>query len=78
MSAVVTTINQPNYSVESSSPLFIVGDVKTSISWEEVNCQFLSIQKQSKLSFETVLTSPLNHYARKNIGYLCSFQQNVD
>lgn len=86
MSGVVTTINPPNsamlklvdHSVESASPLFIVGDVKTSNKWEEIDCQFLSIEKQKMLNFETVSTSPLNHYARKNIGYLCSMEQEVE
>lgn len=79
-SIVLTTIFEPNNVIERISNLaksynflFVVaGDQKTPNSYDNINCEFLSIEKQLILFPEFAENLPLNHYVRKNIGYLYS------
>lgn len=64
---VITTINPPTAAVKVLSSTFdknliVVGDEKTPLAWEYENVTY--INKGEKLY------APLNHYARKNMGYM--------
>ena len=74
----MTTINHPNeamlqlikFSEEASSKFIVVGDTKTPATWEEVGCDFLSVESQLKFFPQLAAITPTKHYARKNFGYL--------
>ena len=74
----MTTINPPNeamlqlikFSKEASSKFIVVGDTKTPTTWEEVGCDFLSVESQLKFFPQLAAITPTKHYARKNFGYL--------
>ena len=75
---VMTTINNPNdsmlqlikFSEEASSKFIVVGDTKTPTTWENIGCDFLSIESQLRLFPQFAAITPTKHYARKNFGYL--------
>jgi hypothetical protein len=75
---VMTTINNPNdsmlqlikFSKEASSKFIVVGDTKTPTTWENIGCDFLSIESQLSLFPQFAAITPTKHYARKNFGYL--------
>jgi hypothetical protein len=84
--AVVTTINEPNdamktllkYAQESKSSLIVVGDKKTSTSWHKFEADFLSLEKQFAVYPELSQSIPVNHYARKNLGYLRAMEFDTE
>jgi hypothetical protein len=74
---VVTTINRPTKAISAFAKLgalkvVIVGDQKTpEASYKnEAALEFLSLAKQAESGFELYRHVPLNHYCRKNLGYL--------
>lgn len=72
---VVTTIHYPSIALKKFASLkdwhlVVVGDKKTPKDWHLDNCVYLDIETQSKLHFMSAKLLPLNHYSRKNIGYL--------
>lgn len=79
---VITTINRPTEGIKKlvgrfpADSLFIVGDQKTLKNWKLRGTHFLSLQAQADLKFESFRTTPLNHYARKNLGYLTAMQES--
>lgn len=76
MKIVITTINEPNKAIEEwskKSPCIIIGDKKTP-DWKHEN--YYSIERQSELDFEILKHLPLNHYSRKNIGYLLAMGED--
>lgn len=80
---VITTINNPTNSIlkhidNCDYDVIIVGDTKTPSSYKKLNCIFLDIQKQENLYPELSQLIPLNHYSRKNIGYLYAIQNSYD
>ncbi len=80
---VITTINKKTESIikfESMNDwhVVIVGDKKSMPIKSTSNLTFLSIEDQYKLGFKYVSSSPYNHYARKNIGYLYAMRENAD
>lgn len=82
--SVITTINPPSLKLEQSlekinhdkSRIVIVGDLKTPYNWSQKEYRFLSYEDQLKSQFGRIL--PVNHYARKNIGYLEAFDSGVN
>jgi hypothetical protein len=73
---VITTINPPTKAVEVlyekfHSNLIVVGDAKTPRGWSYQHAQYLNPAISTTLA-------PLNHYARKNIGYLEAMGQKAD
>lgn len=79
---VVTSINHPTPCVREwesrfHDNLLVVGDKKTPADWSCGRAQFLSIEAQSALAFESTKHTPINHYARKNIGYLMAMQRPI-
>ena len=58
-------------------PFIVIGDVSSPNDFKLEGCDFLSIDDQCALDFETARQSPLRHYARKNIGYLQAIAQGA-
>lgn len=79
---VVTTIQAPTPAMrevlaavkKNRLQLVVVGDRKTpDVVWDEPTA-FLPLGSQSSLGFALAHKLPINHYARKNIGYLYAIQ----
>lgn len=83
---VITTVNKPTKAIIEYSKivkrmgwkLLIVGDAKTPNDYEQFECEFLSLDTQHKNWGEFSRLVPLNHYCRKNIGYLYAFLNGAD
>ena len=81
---IITTINNPTeaikkYSLIKDFDLIIVADIKTNIdSYSNINCIFLSLEKQNKEFPEFSNLLPYNHYSRKNIGYLYAIKYDYE
>lgn len=73
---VITTVQDPTPAVEAFLKLddwrtVIVGDRKTPRSWEDyADVDFLDLESQRTLFPSLADQTPLDHYARKNLGYL--------
>lgn len=79
---VITSINDltkavEDFSKQENSHVIIVGD-KKSIQYKYENVTYLNIHDQIKLSFNSIKTTPYNHYSRKNIGYLYAIQNGAE
>jgi hypothetical protein len=78
--SIATTIYPPSMQLKtlalltskSGGKTIVVGDMKTPISWNESNISFFSLQAQlDKYPFtDFAKMLPINHYCRKNLGYL--------
>ncbi len=59
--------------------LIVVGDKKTPNEfYKEINCIFLSLEKQKELYPEFYSKIPLNSYCRKMFGYIYAIQNKYD
>jgi len=74
---VMTTINSPGKTIatliDNCNFTIIIGDKKTpDKKWEETryNLLYIDIEKQLKGDFLLAKALPINHYSRKNVGYL--------
>lgn len=79
---VVTSINDITDAVKKFSKqdgwhVIIVGDVK-SIEYTHENVTYLTIDTQAQLDFYSTTTTPINHYSRKNIGYLYAMRNKAE
>ena len=77
---VITTINKPTEAIlkhinNKEYDVIIVGDKKTPNDYKDLNCIFLDIEIQNKLFAELSQLIPLNHYGRKNLGYLYAIKK---
>jgi hypothetical protein len=73
---VLTTINPPTKAVEAlyekfGERLIVVGDEKTPKGWNYLKADFVDKDWSG-------LYAPLNHYARKNLGYLEAIRAKAD
>ena len=80
---IITTINAKTAAIKEFEKLkewqiVIVGDKKSKAIANSKNLTFLSIDDQNQLGFNIVDRLPLNHYTRKNIGYLYAIQAGAD
>lgn len=82
---IVTTIHKPSKQILSYMNqypdwhLIIVADKKTpDIEYKNLDCIYLSLDKQNALFPGLSKLVPLNSYARKNIGYAYAFVNNYD
>jgi hypothetical protein len=82
-SLVITSIASASHSVlkqyaEESQKhkvsLIVIGDAKSPSQFNLVGCDFYSLERQKMLSFSLANDLPINHYARKNIGYLAAIK----
>ena len=55
----------------------VIGDSKSPTDFNIEGCDYYSIEHQLKLDFELAKKLPLNHYARKNIGYLIAISKGA-
>ena len=72
---VITTINNPNkcikkWAKKTEYNLVIVGDKKTPKDYAVYGSEVLQIEDQNKKYNKLSKLLPLNHYTRKNIGYV--------
>ncbi|MCG8310033.1 MAG: STELLO glycosyltransferase family protein [Cytophagales bacterium] len=84
---VITSIFPPTKAVNVVNELpdchlLVIGDVKTPAGWELHGADFISFDEQINLPYTITGLLPVNHYARKNIGYIhaikCGAQTIID
>lgn len=82
MIVVVTTIVEPTSciltlyaKIANAGTLLIIGDRKGPSSYSLPNTLFYSLEDQYRLGFKIVKYLPVDHYSRKNIGYLLAMQR---
>lgn len=80
---VITTINPKSEGISAFEQikdwhLVVVGDEKSNFIESSDKLTFLSLEDQIKLDYQFVKKCPLNHYSRKNIGYLYAIQKGAD
>lgn len=56
----------------------VVGDTKSPNDFNIKGCDFYSIARQEALNFDLSKILPLNHYARKNLGYLIAMSEGAE
>ena len=87
IATVITTINPPNapgvlklleYIRENRQTIIVIGDLKTPSWSSDANVQFKSLEDQEKDFPILSKLLPLNHYSRKNIGYVYALKGNYD
>lgn len=74
-SIIITTINEKTPAIRAFEQyddwdLIIVGDKKSKEIRSDKRTHFLSLSDQLKLPLRYPQACPVNHYARKNVGYL--------
>jgi len=77
---IITTINKPTETIikhinNNDYDVIIVGDNKTPDDYKKLKCIYLDIDSQNKLFPELSEMLPLNHYCRKNLGYLYAIKK---
>lgn len=83
--AVVTTIQPPTRAMKSfgktltrfRGQLLIVGDRKGPFDYSLPRSRLLTLQDQIGLPLDLPRLLPVNHYVRKNVGYLVAIGQNA-
>lgn len=78
---IITTINSPSAPIlkfinKQDYDVIIVGDMKTPNLYKDLDCIYLDIDNQNLLFPELSSLIPLNHYGRKNLGYLYAIKKN--
>jgi hypothetical protein len=80
---VLTTINHPSNGIRKIAAyrpdwsLIVVGDRKTPTDWNCPGARFISLEQQRKMDSHFARVCPINHYGRKNIGYLQAIRDGV-
>jgi hypothetical protein len=62
---------------KTETPLIVVGDRKGPPDYPLDGAQFLSLADQLSSPFQLAQAMPVNHYSRKNVGYLVAFAQGA-
>lgn len=80
---IITTINEKTRAVAAFENMpdwhtIVVGDQKSKPIRNSESLTFLSLEDQRKLGFRLGENLPLNHYTRKNIGYLYAIREGAD
>lgn len=80
---VITTIFPPSEAVLQLRSLgvreiVVVGDKKTPPGWRAEGVHFYSWDDDGLKSFESFHVTPINHYSRKNLGYLKAIELGAD
>ena len=86
ISLVITSISPANevllcFSQECSARnirFIVVGDKKSPLDFSIVGCDFLPFGQQSELGFRLARSLPVNHYSRKNLGYLMAMRSGSE
>ncbi|WP_333464911.1 STELLO glycosyltransferase family protein [Microcoleus sp. T3_B1] len=83
---VITTIQSPTPALfkyrdlllELGWRIVVVGDQKSPPTFDLPGVDYLNLEKQQELFGELASLVPLNHYARKNLGYLYAIQKGAE
>jgi hypothetical protein len=86
IACVITSIHSVTAAVRSiataarsrNMELIVIGDTKSPKTYGLEDCQFLSIEDQKASGFRLAKSCPINHYSRKNIGYLIAIRLGFD
>ncbi len=65
-------------SVENNISFIVIGDTKSPEEFNLSSCDYYSIERQKKLTFELSEELPFKHYARKNLGYLIAIKKGAE
>jgi hypothetical protein len=84
--AIVTTIQEPTPCInalaqrvgELGGTVLVMGDRKGPEAFLLVGTEFYSLAKQLELDFELGRMLPVDHYGRKNLGYLQAFSRGAE
>lgn len=82
---VITTIQEPTDAVlklvsslrKASAKLLVIGDKKGPESYKIDGIVFLALKDQLESQFDLARRLPVNHYGRKNVGYLYAISQGA-
>jgi len=82
---VITSISAPNNALkmfasgcrENDFQFLVIGDTKSPKAFELRGCDFWSVEKQLESGLAYAKLCPTEHYARKNIGYLCAIRNRA-
>ena len=82
---VLTTIQEPTRSAirvaervsSIGASLIVAGDRKGPKRFDAIGAHLLTLDQQVATGFELARDLPVNHYARKNIGYLAALQRGA-
>lgn len=79
---MVTTVNPPTKAIEVlhekfGSNLIVVGDVKTPTDWNYKDATYIPIDRVDNKEWHEGY-NPLNHYARKNVGYMEAVKRGAE
>jgi hypothetical protein len=85
-SIVVTTINNPNKAIKALNKgaiknnwnFIIIGDQKSPSEYNLAGVKYFSLEDQYLTKFKFAKLCPLNHYSRKNIGYLIAAKEGSE
>lgn len=81
LAVVVTTVQDPTPALqrlvdrvrqEASARVFVVGDRKSPEDFQLDGADYFSLRNQQGLGFKLAKRLPVDHYARKSIGYLAA------
>jgi hypothetical protein len=61
-----------------SVPFIVIGDNKSPREFNLTGCDFYSMERQQALKFQLAKILPVNHYSRKNLGYLIAISQKAE
>ena len=84
---VITTIaSSKNYILKKYAKLakkdgikfIVIGDKKSPLKFSLNGANYYSLKKQKSLKFNLSKILPINHYSRKNLGYLIAMQNNPE
>ena len=87
ISLVITTIASSKHpilkkfakiSLKKNVDFIIVGDKKSPSKFSLKGANYFSLQKQKSLKFRLSKILPINHYSRKNLGYLLAINKNPE
>lgn len=80
---VMTTIYPPSRAVRAFAdkirlPFIVVGDKKTPVDWSYPGAAYIDINSQKSRFPSLSELIPVNHYSRKNIGYLVAAKEDIE
>lgn len=83
---VITTIQAPTPAMykyrdmllDQGWSIIVVGDKKSPPTYDLPGVNYLSIERQQELFGEIASLIPVNHYSRKNLGYLYAMSQGAE
>jgi hypothetical protein len=65
-------------SLKKNINFIVIGDKKSPAKFSLKGADYFSLQKQKSLKFKLSKILPINHYSRKNLGYLLAMQKNPE